>query len=233
MKIRHPGLIRVLGYLVAWVVRLWVGTVRYRYRCIGPDVDPRRRDLTERYIYAFWHENMLLPACHYGRPDIRVLISKHADGELIAQACRHLGFGLVRGSTTRHGAEALLQMLQLAQTGHLAITPDGPQGPRRRVQPGLIFLAARTGLPIVAIGVGYWRPWRMKSWDRFALPRPWSRAVCVTAPPIRVARDPNRVALEAERQRVEETLAWATAEAEHWAETGQWLTPPESVQPAA
>jgi lysophospholipid acyltransferase (LPLAT)-like uncharacterized protein len=229
MKIRHPGLIRVLGFVVAWVVRLWVGTVRYQYRPLGPNVDPRRPDLAERYIYAFWHENLLLPACHYGRPNVWVLVSRHADGELIAQACRHLGFGLVRGSTTRHGAEALLRMLQLAQTGHLAITPDGPQGPRRRVQPGLVYLAARTGLPIVPIGVAYRRPWRMNSWDRFALPRPWSRAVCITAPPLRVAADAE---LEAERRRVEEALARVTADAEHWVETGS-LRPPDVVQPAA
>jgi lysophospholipid acyltransferase (LPLAT)-like uncharacterized protein len=61
MKIRHPGLLRVLGFVVAWVVRLWIGTVRYEYRPIGVDADPRRRDLAERYIYAFWHENLLLP----------------------------------------------------------------------------------------------------------------------------------------------------------------------------
>jgi lysophospholipid acyltransferase (LPLAT)-like uncharacterized protein len=230
MKIRHLGLIRVLGYVVAWVVRLWVGTVRHQYRPIGPNVDPRRPDLAERYLYAFWHENLLLLACHYGRPNVWVLVSRHADGELIAQACQHLGFSLVRGSTTRGGVEALRRMLDLAATGHLAITPDGPQGPRRRVQPGLIYLAARTGLPVVPIGIAYRRPWRMRSWDRFAVPRPWSRAVVVTAPPVRVAADADP---ESARRRVEDALEWATAEAEHWAETGRWRSPPECVQPAA
>jgi lysophospholipid acyltransferase (LPLAT)-like uncharacterized protein len=152
---------------------------------------------------------------------------------LIAQACRHLGFSLVRGSTTRGGTEALREMLRLGRTGHLAITPDGPQGPRRRVQPGLIYLAASTGLPILPIGIGYRRPWRTNSWDRFALPRPFGRAVIVTAPVIRVANALDRAALEAERRRVEDALNWATAEAEHRAETGRWRSPPDSVQPAA
>src|SRR5579885_1739211 len=134
MKIRHPGLIKALGLLVAWLVRLWIGTVRYRYRPLGANLDPHRRGLQGRYIYAFWHENLLLPAYHYGRPDIWVLISQHADGELIAQTCQHLGFRVVRGSTTRDGrsrggVEAVRQMVRLAQKGHLAFTPDGPRGP--------------------------------------------------------------------------------------------------------
>src|SRR5436190_464721 len=78
------------------------------------------------------------------------------------------------------------QMLRVGRKSHLAITPDGPRGPRRQVQPGLLYLAARTGLPIVPVGIGYDRPWRMRSWDRFAVPRPWTRATCVTTEPIHV-----------------------------------------------
>src|SRR5206468_6190352 len=106
-------------------------------------------------LYAFWHEHLLLPAYHYGRRDIRVLISTHADGQLIAEVCRRLGFGLVRGSTTRGGVEAVRQMLRDGGASHLAITPDGPRGPRRRVQPGVSFLASRTGLPVVPMGIGH------------------------------------------------------------------------------
>ena len=62
MKIRHPMLIRVLGFLIAWIVRLWMGTVRFQYRPLGPNVDPHQRGLRGRYIYAFWHENMLVLA---------------------------------------------------------------------------------------------------------------------------------------------------------------------------
>src|SRR5262245_31959256 len=172
MKIRHPALIRALAFLLACVVRLWMRTLRYRYRFLQSDVDPRQRGLTERYIYAFWHENMLLVATRYARPDIYVLISQHADGQLIADVCRHLGFRTVRGSTTRGGADAVRQMLRLGREAHLAVTPDGPRGPRRKVQQGLVYLAARTGMPIVPIGIGYSKAWRMQSWDRFALPKP-------------------------------------------------------------
>jgi hypothetical protein len=228
MKIRHPGLIRVLGFVVACVVRLWMATLRYRYHAVGPNVEPTRPGGGERYIYAFWHENMLLPAYRYARSDIWVLISQHADGQLIAEACRHLGFRLVRGSTTRGGVEAVRQMLRVAGAGHLAVTPDGPRGPRRQVQPGLVYLAARTGLAIVPAGMAFRRPWRMGSWDRFALPRPGSLATCVTAPPIRVPADAGRDDLERFRRRVEEAMLWATEVAEQWAETGEWREPADS-----
>src|SRR5688572_17038484 len=113
MKIRNQTLIKMIGFFGAWLIRLWMATVRYQYRPLGLNVDPGRRDLEGRYIYAFWHENILLPAYQYGRPDIWVLISQHADGQMIAEVCRHLRFRLVRGSTTRGGAEAVRQMLKL------------------------------------------------------------------------------------------------------------------------
>jgi hypothetical protein len=186
MKIRNRWLIRAASWLGSVVVRGWMRTVGYEYQPLGPNVDPRLENAPERYIYAFWHENLLLPLSRYGRPDIRVLISKHADGQLIAEVARRLGFELVRGSTTRGGVEAIRQMVRLGQAAHFAVTPDGPRGPRRVVQPGLIYLAARTGLPIVPAGIGFRRPWRMNSWDRFAVPRPFSFMTCVTPEPIHV-----------------------------------------------
>jgi lysophospholipid acyltransferase (LPLAT)-like uncharacterized protein len=214
MKIRNPLLIKLLGFVVAWLVRLWIASVRYRYRPLGPNFDPNQPGFHGRYLYAFWHENLLIPAYHYGRPNIWVLVSQHADGEVIAEACRHLRFRLVRGSTTRGGIEAVRQMVRRGRTAHLAITPDGPRGPRRRVQPGLIYLAARTGLPIVPFGIAFSGAWRMRSWDRFALPHPFSEAVCVTTEPIRVPDGADKDGLEGYRLLVEQALERATAEAE-------------------
>jgi lysophospholipid acyltransferase (LPLAT)-like uncharacterized protein len=220
MKIRRPWLIKAAGFGIAWLVRLWVATLRYRYRPRGPNLDPTRRAFRGRYLYIFWHENLLLPAYHYGRRDIHVLISRHADGRLIAEACRHLGFRTVAGSTTRDGVKAVRQMLRAGRRGHLAITPDGPRGPRRQVQPGVVYLAARTGLPVVPVGIGYERAWRMRSWDRFALPRPGSAAWCITAEPIHVPADADRETLEEYRLRVEEALEEVTRAAERRATGG-------------
>jgi lysophospholipid acyltransferase (LPLAT)-like uncharacterized protein len=214
MKIRHPGLIKALGAAVAWLVRLWIGTVRYRYRPLGANLDPNRRGLEGRYIYAFWHENLIMPAYHYGRPDIWVLISQHADGQLIAEACRHLSFKVVSGSATRGGVEAVRRMLRFGDHVHLGITPDGPRGPRRRVKAGLVYLAARTGLPIVPVGFAFHRAWRLRSWDRFALPWPWSAVECVTTDPVVVPEGADKDELEAYQLRVEQALNLATQVAE-------------------
>lgn len=214
MKIRHPAVIKAVGFAVAWLVRFWIGTLRYRYRPVGPNMDPTQPRFCGRFIYAFWHENILVPAYHYGRRDIWVLISQHADGRLIAEVARHLRFRVVAGSSTRGGVEALRRMERLSQSAHLAITPDGPRGPRRKVQVGAIYLAARTGLPIVPIGIAFANAWRMRSWDRFALPRPWSEAVCVTMPAIHVPEGVDRQGLEAYRLLVEEAMHAATMRAE-------------------
>ena len=217
MRLRNKWLIRAAARLGAWAVRGWMGTLRFEYRPLGPDLDPRRPGFAGRYVYAFWHEHILLPAYLYGRPNIHVLISQHADGQLIAGITERLGFGSVRGSTTRGGVEAVRRLLHSGRDGHVAVTPDGPRGPRQRIQPGTIYLASRLGLPVVPFGVGFDRPWRMKSWDCFAVPRPFSRAVLVTAEPIRVPEDADRDTLEHYRRRAEDSLNYLTELAERWA----------------
>lgn len=220
MKIRNPRLIAFLGWLGAKLIRIWLATVRYDYQTFGDDARPERLGPDQRYIYAFWHEYILLLAYRYGRKDVHVLISQHADGQLIAEICRHLGFSLIRGSSTRGGVEAVRQMMRAGGAEHLAITPDGPRGPRRHVQPGLVYLAARTGLPIIPIGLGFRRPWRAGSWDRFAVPRWFSRSTCVLAPAVLVPPEADREMLESLRLEVETRMNWATQVAEQWAETG-------------
>src|SRR5438067_10294953 len=83
MKIRNPWVIKLIGLLGAWLIRLWVGTLCFRFRCLGRNADPHSKGLSERLLYAFWHENILLPCSKFARRDIQVLISQHADGEMI------------------------------------------------------------------------------------------------------------------------------------------------------
>jgi lysophospholipid acyltransferase (LPLAT)-like uncharacterized protein len=222
MKIRHPFFIRLTALLISWAIRVWIGTLNFCHRSLVREADPRKCKLGARFIYAFWHENLLLPAYFYARRDIHVLISQHADGELIARVCRHLGFSTVRGSSRRGGIEALRKLLRASRSSHLAVVPDGPRGPRRSLQLGPIYLASRTGLPIVPSGIGFERAWRARSWDRFALPYPWTRARVVTAEPIVVPPDLGKEELEHWRQRVEAVMLQVTAWAEEWAITGKW-----------
>jgi lysophospholipid acyltransferase (LPLAT)-like uncharacterized protein len=217
MKLRSPWVLGPLAMLGAWLIRLWMGTLRYRIFFadgVTHPVSPR----TRRYIYAFWHESILFPAAF--RTRIRVLISQSNDGELIAQVCRFLGFGTVRGSSSHNGVPALLELHRASRESHLGVTPDGPRGPRRRVHPGLVLLASLTGLPIVGFGVAYSRAWRARSWDRFLVPMPWSTAYCVVAPAIHVPPRLRREGLERCLRLVEQQLLDATAAAERWAEGG-------------
>lgn len=222
MKVRHPELIKLAGFSVSWAVRLLVGTVRFRQVTLGPEVDPTRPGVAGRFVYSFWHETMLLPAYHYGHTPTRVLVSEHADGEVIARACGHLGLKAVRGSTTRGGARALREIVGLKGRSHLVITPDGPKGPRRRAQPGVIYVAARTGLPIVPVGFGFHSAWRARSWDRFAVPRPFSAAVGVLGEPLRVPPELTRAEVEAWRDRVQAAMDHVTRHAEALAARESW-----------
>lgn len=215
MKLRHPGLIRLCAWVLAGLIRVWMATIRGR----GVFLEGRRHPTDpsrERFIYVFWHEALLFPT-KFAMP-AHVLISRHADGELIAQACQHLGIGVVRGSTTRGGSGALWEMTQRSKEGHLAVTPDGPQGPRRKVQQGVIRLASLTGLPIVAFGLAYSRAWRARSWDRFLIPCPFSLASCVVSPALFVPPRLDRDQLEEYRCLLENHLLQVTAAAEQWAQ---------------
>jgi lysophospholipid acyltransferase (LPLAT)-like uncharacterized protein len=217
MKIRKPWLIKATAFSAAWAIRLWIGTLRFRYRPLGRTFEPWDLRPEERYLYAFWHENMLMPAEHYARNDLGILISQHADGQLIAEVCRHLRFRIVRGSTARDGVRAVRQLMRMGRGFHLAITPDGPRGPRRQVQAGIVYLAAKTGLPIVPFGFAFDRPWRARSWDQFALPRPWSLATCVTDDCIVVPPDATREQMEDYRRQVEDMMRRVTEAAERLA----------------
>src|SRR5262249_51190870 len=134
MKLRNPWLIRAAGLLCAGVVQLWMGTVRFRFAFPTEHVytaNPR----PARLIYPVSHESMLSTAAI--RQRAHVLIRHHADGELIAQVCRHLGIVVVRGSPKEGSMEGLRQLRRVSERTHLVLTPDGPRGPRRRVKPGI------------------------------------------------------------------------------------------------
>ena len=220
MKIQHPLAIKAVGASGAWLVRRLVGTNRFHIRFDDPESNPAAaRESGRRYIYAFFHEIMLFPAYYWPWPEMNILISDHRDGELITQVVRRLGFSVVRGSTTRGGARALREMTHRIDRGHLCVTPDGPRGPRRHVHQGLAYLSSRTGLPIVAVGMAFRRPWRAKSWDRFAVPRPFSPAACVAPPPLLVPPDVDRASIEDWRLRIERMMHGAIEDAEAWVET--------------
>ncbi len=217
MKLRKAWLVRLAALIASWIARVWLGTLRYRLYFPADRVDPHDPQLKERVIFAFWHESLLAPTGRKPLGTTCVLVSQHADGELIARIISHLGFRTVRGSTRRGAVEALRGLLRKGRRGHFGVTPDGPQGPRRKVQPGVVFLASKTGLPIAPFGIGFSSAWRTKSWDRFAIPKPWSTVYWVGGPLIHVPADLGKGDLKRYCRLVEQRLEEATAIAEAWA----------------
>jgi lysophospholipid acyltransferase (LPLAT)-like uncharacterized protein len=214
-----PMSLRLAGLIASQGIRAWMSTLEYRALYYDRSVDATFGTDQPR-IYVFWHENILVPLYLRGHCDLAMLLSKHRDANILARVAHHMGFDCVRGSTNRGSAAALLDMARRGKHMHLAITPDGPRGPRRTLAIGPVYLASRTGLPIVPMGFGADRPWRAKSWDRFAVPRPFSQVRGVIGPEVYVAADLNRDQLEIRRQRVERLLTDLTLESEDWAESG-------------
>ena len=164
-------------------------------------------------ILVFWHARMLpLAWTHRGRK-IVVLVSRHGDGEWIARVLERTGTLTARGSSTRGAEAGVMALLAHAAQGRtLAITPDGPRGPAERVKTGSVYLAARTGLPLVPLTVASDRAWVLRSWDRFRVPQPFARVRLAYGTPIEVPRDVAPDAVETWRERLERGLDEVTRE---------------------
>ena len=185
-------------------LRLLAGTCAVRFA--EGDAGARWRAGTP-FVFATWHSRvLLLPYLYRGRR-LRVLTSRSRDGELVARLCARMGLEVVRGSSSRGGAEALRVLARsLADGVSVMVVPDGPRGPREIVKPGVVTLAALSGAPIVPVALGASSEWRLRSWDGFRIPRPFARCVMCFAEPIAVARDADRNAREAARKEVEAAL---------------------------
>jgi len=221
MKLDHPLIYKFAALLGTTAVRAWMDTLDYRVLFYDENVDPASPRCCGQKIYVFWHEYILFPFAMRGNCNLAMLLSRHRDAEVLSYAARHMGFDFVRGSTNRGGVAALRQLLEKSRQMHLAITPDGPRGPRRQLAPGPIYLASKLGIPLVAMGIGYDRPWRVPSWDRFAIPRPCSRACCILSPELHVPPDLDREAQEHFRLKVGQLLNHLCNDAEQWAESGR------------
>jgi len=220
MRIRHPRLLRLIGWCGTKLVRALSATLHFEYTLLGPpETDPRQqRHNSQRYIYALWHEHFLIPIVRFSDIPLTVLVSRHRDGELLGHLFATTKMQLVRGSTRRGGVTAVLKLLRAARSGcHLALTPDGPRGPRRTVQPGILYLAARTGWPIVPVGVGYQKVWRMHSWDCFAVPQPFTRVRCVVGTPLHVPPNLSREQFRHYAVVLRQALNHLCALAQRWA----------------
>ena len=211
---------KVVGLLASATVRSWMSTLDYKSAFYDPTVDPVDPGWRGQKIYVFWHEYILFPLHMRGNCNLAMLLSRHRDADILMEVARHMGFEFVRGSTFGGGSTALRELLRKSQKMNLAITPDGPRGPRRVLAQGPVYLSSKLGLPLVAMGFGYSDPWRLGSWDRFAIPKPFSHARAVVSPAMNIPPNLDREGVEHYRQRVEQLLNRLTCEAEAWADAG-------------
>lgn len=167
----------------------------------------------ERVIVAFWHNRQigLLRVASALQP-VRVLVSQHGDGEMIARIMARFGVGAVRGSSTRGGTSALRSMIGATHESNIGITPDGPVGPRYEIKDGVVSLAALSGLPVFWVSWSSDRVWIFKSWDRFLLPKPYARLRFHATGPINLARSMHRQELEAARLDLQGQMRQQTAD---------------------
>ena len=168
-------------------------------------------------IYNFWHEHIFLSTYWWSWSRAVVVTSQSFDGEYIARFIQRLGYGTVRGSSTRGGTGALVELIRLMRAGcNAGFSIDGPKGPRRVAKQGSVLLAKKTGRPIVPLTTAVEHFWTLRSWDSFRLPRPFTRARVLIAPPIRVPPDADDDALEAKREELQRALAGLERRAEEW-----------------
>lgn len=140
------------------------------------------------HVFLLWHEALLPLLWHHRRQSIAIVVSEARDGQYLADFAASLGYRLVRGSSTRGAARALLGAVRELQAGHaVAFTPDGPRGPRRELKPGVVAAAQRGGGVIVPLHAEADRAWRLHSWDRFLIPKPGARVRVIYGRPFEVA----------------------------------------------
>jgi lysophospholipid acyltransferase (LPLAT)-like uncharacterized protein len=158
-------------------------------------------------IFVFWHGQLLPLLYQHRREGAVVLVSEHADGEYVTRVMHRLGFGTARGSSTRGATKGLRALIRAAREGHdLGLTPDGPRGPARSFQPGALLAAAVTGLPIIPVAAGATSAWRLGSWDRFLIPKPFARIRLRYGPPHWIERSAGDAELEEHARALEQAL---------------------------
>lgn len=204
---------RLIPPVAALFIRALHATLRVRHVHSEGILELNRREGS--YIYAFWHGHLLVTIYALFRHPLLVMISQHRDGEIIAATMERFGVTAARGSSSRGGGEALRQMLRGAREGYvLVITPDGPRGPRRVAQPGVVRAAQLGGIPILPAAVVAKHRKILSSWDRFEIPLPFSRTLFLYGEPIEVPRALSDEEFERTRKEVEVRITALAEEGE-------------------
>ena len=212
--IRSNAIQGLLCGLTVWYVRLVHATGRWR--TIGREIPERFWRENKPFIVTFWHGRlMMMPAGWRSASPVHMLVSLHPDGRFFAGAAERFGISNFGGSSTRGGMRAVRALLAALDRGEcIAITPDGPRGPRMRVSGAIIEIARRSGAPIIPTANACSRRRVFGSWDRFVVALPFGRGVFAWGEPIEVPAGADAGACEIARCEVEDALNALTAEAD-------------------
>ena len=206
---------KIEGWRARWLIafgfrllQLWARTLRYQ---IDDRANVLGKPVAGNYIAALWHNRLLLISFVLNKffPDRpgAGLISASRDGDLIADVTQRFGFDVVRGSSSRMGASALLELSEILASGRdVLLTPDGPRGPVYELGPGIIFLAQKSGAAVLPMNMEYSNCWRVKSWDRFIMPRPFAKVRVIIGPPQQIRSTSTPEEFENERLRFQNAM---------------------------
>ncbi len=184
-------IIRLAGFLLYWLIRVIGATLKFEI--IGQE----NHTEDEPFIYCFWHNRIPTATYFWRKRGIVVMSSQSFDSEYIARFIQRFGYGTAKGSSTRGARAGLIQMIRAVRAGKsAAFTVDGPRGPIYVAKPGALLLAAKANAAILPFSISLERCWRLKSWDRIEIPKPFSRAVVIIGQPIRVEDGNNETELE-------------------------------------
>ncbi len=202
--------LKVLQTLLPTVGLFLVRAISSTYRLRLMDQEHETRVLSQygSIVYASWHQRFFPGITFFaGRRPIAIMISQSRDGELIAKVTRRLGWHPVRGSSSRGGIEALGRLKKLAGQGYkIGHIVDGPRGPFGEIKPGLISIAQFTGIPVVPVCISAQNTWTFNSWDRFMVPKPFSRILIRFGKPVDIARKLQKKDFESTRLSLEQSL---------------------------
>ena len=201
----------LLGKL-AWFIIKMIGKTMSTEELNRKNFDDKRG---KAVIYVLWHGRLFLPLLYLRNKETIVLVSEHRDGEIINASLESAGYRTVRGSTTRGSVKALVKLVRLVKQGsQIVFTPDGPRGPKWHFQPGAIYIAAKTGVPIIPLGGSVNRAIIFKSWDSFQLPLPFSKGVLKIGEPYYVTGGLDEHNIEFHRAELERRLIEINSEAD-------------------
>ncbi len=216
--------------IIAWLIALFIKLVRRtgRFEIRRGDIAARFWSEDKPFVAATWHgQNMILPTFWHNWREMRILVSRHGDGEIVANVMEFLGVGTIRGAGVpkgeertykqkgKGGAGALRAMVRaLGENISIGLTADLPPGPARLAGEGIVMLARLSGRPIVPVAATTRARIRLNNWDSFTINLPFSKGALVWGEPIYVPRDATPEEIEEARKRVEDGLNAVAAEAE-------------------